>query len=236
MSTASQGASRLDDGDDRVHEETVAPRAEHRAPGTPQRTQSSDGVNITMPPQRGDEVRWGPIWAGLVVTLGVFLLLELVAFAVGIIDLGQGANDGTASGVATGIIGLIAFFVGGLTAGATAMWHGFSSGLLQGIMVWATSVVAIVFLSVVGGGALLGSLGQIASQLTDLGTVTSAAQGANPPKIDPAQALETARSSASWAVLGLGVTVVASALGGLVGAKMWKGKDDQAPVVSRHNA
>ncbi len=229
------GAVRLGDGDDRVHEETVAPTAEHRA-RTPQRTDSNDGVNITMPPQRGDEVRWGPIWAGLVVALGIFLLLELVAFAVGIIDLGQGANDGTASGIATAVIALIAFFVGGLTAGASAMWHGISAGLLQGIMVWALSIIAILFLTLFGGGALLGSLGQIASEVVSLDQVTSAAQGVNPPDVDPAQALETARSSASWAVLGLGLTVIASALGGIAGAKMWKGKDDQAPVVSRHGA
>lgn len=200
------------------------------------RTSTGDTVQVTTPPQRDDEVRWGPIWAGLVVALGIFLLLELVALAVGLIDLGQGSSSGARSGIVSGIIGLVAFFVGGLTAAATGMWRSTSSGLLQGIMVWATGIIAILALSVIGGGALLGSLGSIASQLVSPDQVASAASGAsaNAPDVSPAQALSAARTAASYAVLGLGVTFAASALGGLLGARVWPRKKDVQPTTARH--
>lgn len=232
------GAQRLDDD----HRSGIADRgtgdhdghAEHRAAAP--RTQTSDTVQLSTPPQRDDEVRWGPIFAGLVVALGIFLLLELVAFAVGLIDLGQGSSTGATSGIVSGIIGLIAFFVGGLTAAASGMWRSTSAGLLQGIMVWATSIIAILALSVIGGGALLGSFGSIASQLVSPDQVASAASSAsaNAPQISPAQALSTARSAASYAVLGLGLTFIASALGGLVGAKIWPRKKDVRPSTVHH--
>ena len=232
------GAQRLDD-DHRADfaDGGVGERDGYRpAAPAPQRTRTSDTVQVTMPPQRDDEVRWGPIWAGLVVALGIFLLLELVAFAVGLIDLGQGASDGTTSGIVSGVIGLIAFFVGGLTAAASGMWRSASSGLLQGIMVWATGIIAILALSVIGGGALLGSLGSIASQLVSPGQVASAASSAsaNAPAVSPAEALSTARSAASYAVLGLGLTFIASALGGLVGAKVWPRRKDVQPTTAHH--
>ena len=224
------GVSGVRDHDHDERHERVGRTGAAAAP----RTQTSDTVQVTTPPQRDDEVRWGPIWAGLVVALGIFLLLELVAFAVGLIELGQGAADGTTSGIVSGVIGLIAFFVGGLTAAASGMWRSTSSGLLQGIMVWATGIIAILALSVLGGGALLGSLGSIASQLVSPDQVQSAASGVNAPDVDPAQALSTARSAASYAVLGLGVTFAASALGGLVGAKVWPRKKDVQPTTARH--
>ena len=233
--TLHDGVSGVRTHDDRTHDERHE-RVGRTGVAAAPRTQTSDPVQVTMPPQRDDEVRWGPIWAGLVVALGIFLLLELVAFAVGLIELGQGASDGTTSGIVSGVIGLIAFFMGGLTAAASGMWRSVSSGLLQGIMVWATGIIAILALSVIGGGALLGSLGSIASQLVSPDQVAAAASGAsaNAPAVDPAQALATARSAASYAVLGLGVTFAASALGGLLGSKVWPRKKDVQPTTARH--
>src|SRR5690348_14526972 len=72
-----------------------------------------------------DRVRWGPIWAGLLTTLSLFLLLELMAYAFGWLTLGSGAGNFPAGATrtaawVTGIIGLISFFLGGLLTGATA--------------------------------------------------------------------------------------------------------------------
>ena len=100
------------------------------------------------------------MWAGLVVALPTFLLLELAFFALG--WLTPGANDaGAGYAVITGLLGLFAFFLGGLTAGSTAMWRGVRSGLLHGIMVWALGVVSFLFLTLFGGGALFGSLADV---------------------------------------------------------------------------
>ncbi|SDQ04730.1 permease [Quadrisphaera sp. DSM 44207] len=179
------------------------------------------GTNVTVEAERRDRVRWGPVWAGLIVVLPTFLVLELIALALGWLDLAPGEGGG--GGIVTGIIGLLAFFLGGLTAGATAMWRGADDGLLHGILVWALGVVAILLLTLLGGGALFGSLASAATEVVNLQQVGQAAQGVD---VDPAQAAETARTAGGAAALGLGATIVASALGGLLGAKMWPRKKD----------
>ncbi|CCH88466.1 Putative permease [Modestobacter italicus] len=171
---------------------------------------------VGIPPRR-DRVRWGPVWAGLVVALPTFLLLEVITLALGWWDIAE--PGGTNAGWISGINGLIAFFLGGLTAGASSMWRGTNDGLLHGILVWALGIVSILGLALLGGGALLGPVAQVVTDVANVGT-------ANVPNIDPAQAAETAKSSASWASLGLGLTIAAAALGGVLGAKMWPSKKD----------
>ena len=183
-------------------------------------------VNVNVPGQRGDQVRWGPVWAGLIVALPTFLLLELAFFALGWLDLGQPGNQAS---LVSGLIGLFAFFLGGLTAGATAMWRGLNTGLLHGILVWALGVVAFLFLTLFGGGALLGTFGTIAAQVVNLNQLT-----ANAPEVQAQQAIDTARDAASWAVLGLGLSIVASALGGVIGAKIWPRKKDTEQGAMAH--
>lgn len=187
-------------------------------------------VTVNVPPQRGDQVRWGPVWAGLVVALPTFLLGTLLFLALGVLD--AGGVSGTTGGVVTGLIALGAFFLGGLTAAATAMWRGLSTGLLHGILVWALSIVAILSLTLLGGGAVLGSAGNIASQLVDPAAVTNAASGADSSDVpevsaaDQDEAREAGQSAASYGVLGLGLTFIAAAAGGIVGAKFWPRKKD----------
>ena len=171
---------------------------------------------VAIPPRR-DRVRWGPVWAGLVVALPTFLLLEVATLALGWWDINE--PGGTNAGWISGINGLIAFFLGGLTAGASSMWRGINDGLLHGILVWALGIVSILGLALLGGGALLGPVAQV---VTDVGNIGAA----DAPTIDAAQATATAQSSASWASLGLGLTIIAAALGGVIGAKMWPSKKD----------
>jgi hypothetical protein len=169
---------------------------------------------------RRDRVRWGPIWAGAAVVLTVFIVLQLLFFALGWLDLSFNGRDGSGAttGIVTGALALIAFFVGGLTAGASTMWHKAGDGMLHGLLVWALSVLGILALTLIGGTALLGPLASVASQAPD------AAQAA--PNIDPVQALDTARDTAGWAALGLGAAAAAAAIGGIVGSKMWPSRED----------
>lgn len=198
--------------------------------------EGTSDVNVNLPPQRGDQVRWGPVWAGLIVALPTFLLGTLLFLALGVLT--RDGTSGTTAGVVTGIIALASFFLGGLTAAATAMWRGLNSGLLHGILVWALSIVAILALTLVGGGAILGSAGNIASQLVSPAAVSSAANdvtGANTPQVSEADqqaARDAGQSAASYGVLGLGLTFIASAAGGLVGAKFWPRKKDTETTTS----
>ena len=221
------GATRLGSGT-RLGEETVitpAPVPVREESYVREEVTQERPVNVAVGAERRDLVRWGPVWAGLVMALASFLLIELIFFSLGWLTFNQGVPGSTA-GLVSGLIGLFAFFLGGLTAGATAMWRGLHSGLLHGLMVWALGLLAFLFLTLFGGGALLGSLGSVAAQVVNLGQV---ANNVNVPNVQAQQALATARSGASWAVLGLGLSLLASALGGVVGAKIWPRQKDNDP-------
>jgi hypothetical protein len=179
---------------------------------------STERVSVQLSEDRRDRVRWGPIWAGAAVVLTTFIVLQLLFFALGWLDLGFDGGDGAGvtAGIVTGVLALIAFFVGGLTAGASMMWRKAGDGMLHGALVWALSVLGILALALIGGSALLGPLASFASQTPD------AAQAAQ--NVDPAQALNTARDTAGWTALGLAAAVAAAAIGGLAGSKIWPGR------------
>jgi hypothetical protein len=167
---------------------------------------------------RHDRIRWGAVWTGALTTLAIYIVLQLLFFALGWLDLGfdATAGSGTTRGAVSGVLALIAFFLGGAAAGASALWRRANDGMVNGVVAWAVTVVAVLTLALLGGGALLGSLADVATQFGDL---RNAGAG-----VDVAAATQTARETAGWAALALGLTVVASAAGGSVGAKLWPGR------------
>lgn len=190
------------------HTETVP---EHRHPLPPQ-----PAPTVNVPTERHELVRWGAVVAGTVVALATFLLIEIGFFALGWLTPGDN-EAGIGRAIVTGLIGLFAFFLGGLTASATARWNGARSGILHGIMVWAFGLVALILLALLGGGALLGPAADVLTQSTDL--FTSA------PDANVTQAVQTARDASADAALGLGLAWAAAVIGGLVGTKMWNGTE-----------
>ncbi len=169
------------------------------------------GIHNEAETIRRDRVRWGPIWAGVVTAIGSYLFLLLALVALGIVDLSEGvAGDAIASAVAA----LVAFFIGGVTTGATAMWQGADDGVLHGIVMWMAALVGLVLLSAFGSGLALGSI-DTSEAFDDFTT----------EDIDTEQASEDAEEAAAKALLGLTFGLAAAAAGGAVGAKMWP-KDD----------
>jgi hypothetical protein len=134
-----------------------------------------------LAPARRDSIRWGPIWAGLITALTIFLLLQLLAIGLGLIGIGPG--DGGGGGWVSAIIGLIAFFAGGLVAGMTSAVRGEATGLLNGFLVWALGTVLILLLSALGLGQIFGALGNVVGQVGVLQNL----QSANVPDVDHAQ-------------------------------------------------
>lgn len=176
-----------------------------------------------------DRVRWGPVWAGLVVALSSFVLLELALFATGLLTLDLDPDgSSTTAPLITGLAALVAFFLGGLTAGATAVWRRSDDGLLQGVVVWALGILGLLLLSFQGVG-LLGSLGDTVARLDVIRNAVDPAQVAQ--DFDANAAIDTARDAAAGAALALGLTVVASAFGGTTGAKMAQARTSQDEVV-----
>lgn len=189
-------------------------------------------VNVAVGAERQDGVRWGPIWAGLLTALTTFILLELLFFAFGWLTLDPGSNDtGNSSGLVTGILALVAFFLGGLVAGATALWKGLFSGLLHGFLVWALGVVAFIALTFFGGSALLGSFGSLTQQL---GVGPQQVQSTTEVTDEEASEItDKAKDAAAPAFWGLLFPLVASMLGGLIGSKIWPRRDDSDPDTVR---
>ena len=169
------------------------------------------GVHNEAQTVRRDRIRWGPVWAGVVTAVGSYLFLMLALVALGIVDMGEGV---TGDAIASGIAALVAFFIGGVTTGATSMWQGADDGVLHGIVMWFAALVALVVISAVGSGIALGAI-----DTSDTFDAFSA------DEVDTDQANEDAEEAAAKALFGLALALGASAAGGAAGAKMWP-KDD----------
>ena len=161
-----------------------------------------------------DSVRWGPIVAGLLTTLGSFLLLSTLALAVGL-QVAPRATDpdaaGATAGIVTAVIGLVSFFLGGLVAARSSAVTGGPSGALNGFLVWAVAIAFIVILAALGLGALFGSTGDLLAQYRALGEPGTGAATET--------LREQVRTGALGAFLGLALPAVAAALGGWLGAR-----------------
>ncbi len=182
-------------------------QARGNGPNAVRRREGKQGADVAA---LGDSVRWGPIWAGLLAALTTFLLLQLLAIGIGLQDVGPGAEGG--GGWVPAIIGLIAFFTGGLVAGMTSAVRGTTTGLLNGFLVWALGTVLILLLSALGLGQIFGALGNVADQLGLL------QGGVNVPDFDPTQVAQGVRDASLGAFFGLLLSALAAMLGGWFGS------------------
>ena len=163
-----------------------------------------------------DAVRWGPIFAGLLTALGAFLLLSMLLLAIGAntVRIGTGQEDDAAAGagIATAVVALLSFLLGGFVAGRTAAVSGRPAGLLNGFLVWALGLVLILLMSAFGVGQLFGAAGDLFDQYRAAGSPQ--AEG-----VDPTAVAQGIRDSAIPAFLSLALPAAAAAIGGLLGAR-----------------
>jgi len=170
---------------------------------------------------RTDRVRWPGIWAGLVTAVATFVLLQLTWFATDAVGFGLTPDDPVdALPVLTAVAAGVAFLLGGIVAGASAMWDRADDGLLQGIVMWALGIVALLLLTVVGAGVLTSAIGGFFDRVDLLGATNAAGNGS----VDGNAGVDDAQDAAAAAVAFLGITFAASAIGGLLGSKMWPRK------------
>lgn len=174
-----------------------------------------------------DRVRWGPIFAGLVVTLSAELILSALSTAIGSTNIaGSGAprsyadDVGVAVGIASIVSLLISLLVGGWITARTCGPMKKRTGLLNGAILWATTLVISAWLLSSG---VSGAFGVAAS---NAGTILNQAEqnGVNVPSNVPRPTAQQTRdiagnlSKASWAfavgsLLGLGATLVGVSIG-----------------------
>lgn len=167
---------------------------------------------------RRDLVRWGPIFAGLVTVIATLAILTTLGLAIGLSAIEPGAAIGEIStgawiwGIASAAV---AFFLGGLVAALSAAVGGHSRGMLNGLMVGATAITAMLLLIGVGAGALLGAGASALGAVVNVGDQLNLGQAPDAA----AAAFAGAESSAWGAFVGLALAVFLAGLGGLVGAR-----------------
>ena len=179
-----------------------------------------------------DMVRWGPIFSGLVIAIATQLVLTAIGAAIGLTTLANtnvpqnNAGDvGTAVGIWSTISLLISLFLGGwVTARACGPMHR-KTALLNGAILWATTLVVSGWLlssgvagafgvAAQGAGAVLN---QVPPDMIPGGGGGAATQD---PNLTPQQAQNIAGNAATvgWsfalgALLGLVAAMAGSATG-----------------------
>ncbi|OLM11034.1 hypothetical protein [Pseudonocardia sp. Ae505_Ps2] len=163
---------------DPAHTDTLHTEHRHEHSTVDPRTggvHHAGGVPIAGGP-RLDRIRWGAVWIGALTTFAVNIVLQLLFFAFGWLTIG-GAPGTTTAAVVSVVIGLLAFFLGGMATGSSTVWDNPADGVVNALAVWVLTTMLLVGLALAGG----------------------------------------------WSVLAMGVSAVAAAIGGAVGARMWPG-------------
>jgi hypothetical protein len=106
----------------------------------------------------GLRVSWGGIWGGVLVAIGLLLLLTVLGVAIGVSTVDPGDAEATKVGAGVGVWGglslLIALFVGGLVSTRIGAIFDRTTGFFEGALVWAVSVLLMIYLATTGVGML----------------------------------------------------------------------------------
>lgn len=168
-----------------------------------------------------DLVRWGPVFAGLVVAFTLFLLLSVLLVAIGVQAIRVGdpnIDEAAGSGaVITAILALLSFLVGGFVAGRSAAAGGRWAGLLNGFLVWGLGLLLVLLLAGLGLGGLLGASGELFQQYR--------AAGSPRPDVEAADVLQAIRDNSLPAFLALALPAATASIGGWLG-----GREDFDPI------
>lgn len=162
-----------------------------------------------------DTIRWGPVWSGLLVTLGVYLVLV----SIGIGSAFSGFNPALATygkdvsvflSIWTAASLIVAVFIGAWIAGRTGALLGMRAGWYQGTVVWA---LALLFSTLLVSSFTFGLVG-------GLSAVTSAARLTVPGEsVGAARLAASAIAYTAWVFLIASVLQWGAAvLGGWLGA------------------
>jgi MFS family permease len=117
---------------------------------------------------RSDLISWSSIVAGVITAFGLFVLFGAIAVAAGLESADTPYKYGEAIGsIIAGLLGVLAFVVGGFVAAWTAHIDEADSAITHGFLVWALFVVLLVLMIALGAGAALGSAAGVLSTSVD---------------------------------------------------------------------
>lgn len=177
-----------------------------------------------------DRVRWGPIFAGIVITIASQLILSALGAAIGL-SAGASGTDartvGTGIGIWAVISLLISLFIGGWIMASTCGPMNKKTALLNGAILWAATLAVSGWLLASGVTGTFGiaasGAGAVLEQVQEPGGLSvPETPGAAIPDVSTAQAQEYASNAAkaSWSFLfGALLGLVASLIGATAGTR-----------------
>ncbi len=173
-----------------------------------------------------DQVRWGPILAGIAIALGTQLILSALTMAIG---LSAGATGADAGSVGFGVVIwsiislLISLFLGGWVMAQSCGPMTKKTALLNAAILWGTTLAISSWLLATGisgaVGAVAANAGEIANQVQQQGGVNIPNQA---PNVDPNQVRDLAGNTAkaTWSfLLGSLLSLAAAMIGAALGAR-----------------
>lgn len=176
-----------------------------------------------------DRVRWGPILAGLFMAITTQLVLSAFGAAIGLTTIsGSGAprsdagDVGSAVGIWAIISLLISLFIGGWTTTRACGPMSKSSALLNGAILWATTLAISAWLLSSGVSGAFGIVASNAGQVLNQAQQSGASLPNTTPNVTAQQTRDIAGNAAKvgWSfALGSLLALAASLFGATVGAR-----------------
>ncbi|MGB3138270.1 MAG: hypothetical protein WBG38_08450 [Nodosilinea sp.] len=176
-----------------------------------------------------DLVRWGPIFAGLVVSIATQLVLTGLGAAVGfttLANVNNPSNDAGGVGTAVGIWSivslLIALFIGGWVTSRACGPMNRKTAMLNGAILWATTLAVSAWLLSTGVAGAFGLVAQGADAVISQVPTDALPNVTQDPNLTPQQAQDAAGSAAKvgWSfALGSLLGLVAALAGSAVGVR-----------------
>lgn len=177
-----------------------------------------------------DLVRWGPIISGLLVAIATQLILSAIISAIAAGTVEGSGQPRSITGDAAGNAGiwstialLISLFTGGWVTARACGPMNRSTALLNGAILWATTLAVSSWLLASGVSGAFGvaasNAGEVLNQVQQAGGV---AVPQDAPNVDAQQAREIAgglRRTLWWFVFGSLLGLIASMIGASAGAR-----------------
>lgn len=188
---------RIDETRAEVYETPTTTRATTTRATQPIMTDNTPNydVDIVNPT---DQIRWGPIIAGLFAALSTLAALTVLGLAIGASAFDpndQLSSFGIGASIWGGLSALVAFFVGGWMAGRAAAVPGRNSGILNGAMVWFVAIPLLLYGLGSGISAIGRTVGNVAATTAQV-AAPAAGEAANEAANNPGVAA-TAQAGAA---------------------------------------
>ncbi len=165
-------------------------------------------VTNTYPPVPAQRISWGAVFGGAVLSVGIWILLEVLGFAIGlsVAHPARGLRGiSIGAGIWTLVAPLVALFVGGIVAGRLAGLVDRFGGALHGGVMWA--------LTMMFGVLLLGSLGRMLMN----GVPPAAAGTVDQLRVNAAAVASQTGHALFWVFGALLLALICSVLGATAG-------------------